>query len=176
MVVGVELEIEILSSPKRERASPPAPKPIALEEIIVVSDETEISEELEPIDVEATEMTKIVPVSLPEEEEEPEIFFYTQELPKFKGGIVKLYQFINRKIRYPSPAFDMGIEGKVYVQFVVKKNGEIAEPKIIKGVHPTLDEEAIRVVNLLPNWLPGKQGGRTVDVHYTLPIVFRLSK
>jgi protein TonB len=83
-------------------------------------------------------------------------------------------QWLNSNIKYPVIAAENGIQGRVVVQFVVSKTGAISDAKVLRGVDPSLDREALRVVNSMPNWTPGKQNGTTVNVRYTLPVTFRL--
>ena len=115
-----------------------------------------------------------------EVEEEPEpvievIFDVVEENPEFIGGIQKLYKYLGDNIYYPEMAKENGIQGKVFVQFVVWKDGSIRDVKVIKGVHKTLNAEALRVINNMPNWKPGKQRGKNVNARFTLPIKFRIS-
>lgn len=103
-----------------------------------------------------------------------QIFFIVEEMPEFPGGEQALRKFIANNIEYPVSAQENGIQGKVYVTFVVDKNGEVANARIARGVDPSLDQEALRVVNSLPKWIPGKQRGQNVNVSYTVPINFAL--
>ncbi len=103
-----------------------------------------------------------------------EIFFIVEEMPEFLGGEQALRQFISNSIDYPKVAQGKGIQGKVYVTFVVTKDGNVANATIARGVDPSLDSEALRVVNSLPKWKPGKQRGQAVNVSYTVPINFKL--
>ena len=103
------------------------------------------------------------------------IFEVVEKEPSFPGGIEKLYAFLSKNIKYPQMAKNNGIQGKVFVQFVINKDGSIEDVKIVKGVHATINKEAKRVVKLMPNWFPGEQRGEAVKVRYTLPIKFRLS-
>ncbi len=100
--------------------------------------------------------------------------FGAEKMPEFKGGIKKLFKYLADNIKYPDEARRAGIEGKVHVQFVVNKKGEIKDVTILRGVNKWLDEEAIRVVKSMPNWKPGKQHGKAVSVYYMLPINFKL--
>lgn len=97
-----------------------------------------------------------------------------EKAPKFPGGMQKLYDFIYENVKYPEEAKKTKLEGKVYVQYTVLKDGRISDAKVVKGVHLLLDTEALRVINLMPNWLPGTSDGKEVDVKYTLPINFKL--
>ena len=103
-----------------------------------------------------------------------EIFFIVEEMPEFPGGEQALREFIAKNVEYPKVAQEKGIQGKVYVTFVVTKDGSIANATIARGVDPSLDTEALRVVNGLPKWKPGKQRGQFVNVSYTVPINFKL--
>src|SRR5690606_17038916 len=114
---------------------------------------------------------RTIPETLDSEEQ---IFFIVEEMPEFPGGELELRKFIANNIKYPVAAQEKGMQGRVYVTFVVDKNGEVANAKIARGVDPALDKEALRVVNSLPKWIPGKQRGQTVNVSYTVPINFAL--
>ncbi|WP_372950125.1 TonB family protein [Mariniphaga sp.] len=105
---------------------------------------------------------------------EEQIFFIVEDMPEFPGGELELRKFIANNIEYPKAAQENGVQGRVYVTFVVDKNGEVANAKIARGVDPALDKEALRVVNSLPKWIPGKQRGQSVNVSYTVPINFAL--
>lgn len=103
-----------------------------------------------------------------------QVFFIVEEMPEFPGGEMALRQFIANKVDYPDDAQKGGIQGKVYVTFVVSKDGSVADAKIARGVNPSLDAESLRVVNSLPKWKPGMQKGKAVNVSYTVPINFVL--
>jgi len=103
-----------------------------------------------------------------------DVFYIVEDMPEFPGGELALRQYIANNIEYPLAAQDNGIQGKVYVTFVVSKDGSVANAKIARGVDPALDKEALRVVNSLPKWTPGKQRGENVNVSYTVPINFAL--
>lgn len=103
-----------------------------------------------------------------------EVYFIVEEMPEFPGGQLALRQFIAQQIKYPVVAQEKGIQGKVYVNFVVGKDGSVRNARIARGVDPSLDREALRVVNSLPQWKPGKQKGKEVAVSYTVPISFVL--
>ena len=104
-----------------------------------------------------------------------EIIKVPEQLPEYPGGMGELMKFLQRNVRYPKEALEQGKQGRVIVQFVVEKDGSITDAKIAKSVDPQLDAEALRVVNAMPNWTPGKQKGKEVRAYFTLPVVFRLS-
>lgn len=99
-------------------------------------------------------------------------YFYVDEMPMFTGGRGALQNYLAESVKYPSEAFKNGIKGKVYVTFVVNKKGGVDRARVVRGVENTLDEEALRVVKSLPNWAPGLEKGKAVDVSYTVPINF----
>lgn len=106
---------------------------------------------------------------------EGEVFQVVEEMPEFPGGMAECMKWLNQNIKYPADAKEKGVQGRVIVQFVVEKDGTIVNAKVVRGVDPDLDAEALRVVNQSPKWKPGKQKGEAVRVKYTLPIMFRLS-
>jgi TonB family protein len=107
-------------------------------------------------------------------DENEQVFFIVESMPEFPGGEIALRRFIANTIKYPVAAQKEGIQGRVYVTFVVNKQGNVTNAKIARGVDPLLDSEALRVVNSLPAWKPGTQRGVPVNVNYTVPIAFAL--
>ncbi|MEX1003249.1 MAG: energy transducer TonB [Crocinitomicaceae bacterium] len=103
------------------------------------------------------------------------IYDMPEQMPQFPGGADAMEQFISSHIKYPPEAKAKNIQGKVYVQFVVEKDGSISEIKIRRGAHQLLDDEAVRVIKLMPDWKPGSMRGKKVRVRYTIPITFGLS-
>ena len=103
-----------------------------------------------------------------------EIFNIVEEMPEYPGGMDELMKFIQRNIRYPKEAQEQGKQGRVIVQFVVEKDGSITDVNIVRSADPQFDAEALRIVNMMPKWTPGKQRGKEVRVRFTLPVTFRL--
>ncbi len=101
-------------------------------------------------------------------------FDSVEQIPEFPGGSVEMMKFLQNTVKYPKEAQDKGIQGKVYVQFVVKSDGTVADAKVVNSVDPLLDAEALRVVKAMPKWKPGMQSGKAVNVKYNIPISFRL--
>ncbi len=101
-------------------------------------------------------------------------FEVVEEMPQFPGGMAALMEFLSKNISYPKEAFEANKQGRVLATFVIETDGSISEAKVVKSVDPSLDEEALRVINAMPNWTPGKQSGKVVRVKYTVPINFRL--
>ena len=107
-------------------------------------------------------------------EKEQKVFDIVEESPQFPGGQSALMQWLRTNIKYPKVAVENGIQGNVYVSFIVRSTGEITDIKVARSVDPLLDQEAIRVIGSMPKWIPGKQGGEAVNVRYTMPLTFRL--
>lgn len=102
-------------------------------------------------------------------------FTMVEQMPQFPGGEEELMTFIKKNLRYPAIASENGIEGRVTIRFVVSKTGEVTNIEVLRGLDPSCDKEAIRVVKAMPKWIPGKQNGKTVQVYFTLPITFKMS-
>lgn len=102
------------------------------------------------------------------------VFDVVEEQPSFPGGQGALISWLAENIKYPVEAAKAGIQGRVIVQFVVTATGSIADVKVVRGVEPSLDKEAVRVISSMPKWTPGKQNGTAVNVRYTYPVTFRL--
>ena len=107
-------------------------------------------------------------------EEETKVFDVVEQMPSFPGGDAELMKFLSTHIKYPVVAEENGIQGRVIATFVVERDGSISDVKVIKSVDPSLDKEAIRVLQSMPKWIPGKQNGSAVRVKYTVPVTFRL--
>lgn len=175
----VEEEIIPITREQEIKPPPPPPPPKVVEVLNIVDDDVKIEDELQIEDSEADDQTVIdvAPVisqKKEEEEEETQVFFIVEDMPEFPGGELALRKYIGNAIKYPVIAQENGIQGKVYVTFVVGKDGSISNASIARGVDPSLDKEALRVVNSLPKWKPGKQRGKPVNVSYTVPINFVL--
>ena len=108
------------------------------------------------------------------EEEDDKIYIRVEKMPEFPSGNEELSKFLVRNIKYPLLAQENGIQGRVICQFIVNADGRIENIEVVSGVEESLDQEAIRVLKLMPNWIPGSQGGENVRVKYTLPIRFSL--
>jgi protein TonB len=107
-------------------------------------------------------------------DDEP-VYLAVENQPEFPGGEEALVRFISMNVKYPPFARENKIEGKVYVSFIIEKDGSVTNIKVLRGVGKSCDEEAKRVVSLFPNFIPGKQNGRAVRVQYFVPINFKLS-
>ena len=162
----------------RPETPPPPPPPEPSQELIIVDDDVEIEEEF-MIDTEATVFTEVqefTPIIVEEEEiEEEQIFTIVEDQPTFPGGDAALMQYLTNNLRYPTMAREAGIQGTVFVTFVVERDGSITDVRILRGVGGGLDEEAVRVVRNMPRWTPGRQRGQAVRVQFNLPIRFVLN-
>jgi protein TonB len=103
----------------------------------------------------------------------PVVYHAAEVMPAFPGGSAAQMAFLRDKLKYPEEALSKGVSGKVLVQFVVDERGHLLDPKVVKGLGAGLDEEALRLVRIMPWWTPGLVAGKPVKVFYTLPIVFR---
>ncbi|MEX2593894.1 MAG: TonB family protein [Anditalea sp.] len=169
---------ELLDIPITEQPPPPPP-PVEQPIIEEIPDEVEIEEEIEvnfDVDVqEETVIKEVVIADAPVEEKADQIFDVVETMPAPPGGMEGWSKYLNNNLKYPTQARRMGIEGTVYVVFVVNTDGSIQDVEILRGIGGGCDEEAMRVVKNAPNWEPGKQRGRPVRVKMRLPIRFKLS-
>ena len=164
-----DMEEEIIPITRQE-VKPPPPPPPPPEIIEIVEDEVEIENEVE-IEETDTDEDEIIEI----EEDDEEFFMVVENMPEFPGGDLGLMKFIQKNVRYPAIAKEYNITGKVYVSFIVDKQGSVTNVKIVRGVDKNLDAEALRVVSLLPKYKPGKQRGKAVRVMFTIPINFTLN-
>jgi len=107
--------------------------------------------------------------------QENTIFDVVERAPEFPGGMEACLKYMYKNIKYPAVAMEAGIQGQVVIQIVIDKDGKIHDPKIVRGVSPELNAEAIRVISNMPQWIPGKQKGKNVATRFTLPVRFRLA-
>jgi len=182
MTASTVMNDEVLDIPITSQPPPPPQQVVQQPNIIEVTEE-EIIEDIEvDFDVEITENEAIeqVEVSMeleePEEEVAEEVFSIVEDQPMPVGGMQGFYTFLNEHIKYPNQAQKLGIEGKVFVEFIVNTDGSLTDLKVVKGIGGGCDEEAIRVLKEAPKWTPGKQRGRAVRVRKVIPIFFKLRK
>ncbi len=175
-----EEQEEIIIQTQQDELPPPPPpeQPEVTTEFEVVEDDKEITNEL-VVDAEVKEETKnieITPVVVEEEEEEEEqqIFTVVENDPEFPGGMDALYKYLAQNIKYPQLARDNNITGRVYVTFVVERDGSITGCRVLRDIGGGCGQEAIRVVKSMPKWTPGKQRGKAVRVQFNLPVNFNL--
>ncbi|NPA36410.1 MAG: energy transducer TonB [Chlorobi bacterium] len=173
----VVAEDDIIPLVKQEEKKPLPPPPQLKDIITVVDNDTELNEELEINDTELNQDDEIDFSNLLNEENEDEedgIFISVEEMPEFPGGNNELLSFLSKSVKYPVIAIENRIQGRVYVYFVVDENGYVSDVRLIRGVDPAIDKEALRVVKSMPRWKPGKQRNKPVKVSFTVPINFVL--
>lgn len=174
-LVVEQVEEEIIPITQQNTPPPPPPPPPAAPEIIQVVDNKADVAEVEMVDTEADATTVVEEFEVKEEVVEEEIFTIVESMPEFPGGGQEaLFKYLQKEMKYPQVAKENGIQGTVFVNFVVGKDGKIRDVKVLRGVNKMLDDEAIRVVKAMPSWSPGKQRGKAVSVSYNLPIKFTL--
>lgn len=103
-----------------------------------------------------------------------QIYDIVEQYTEFPGGYSALTEWIDDNLKYPVEAAMDGIEGRVIVQFIVRSTGKVVDAEVVRGIAPSLDKEALRLINIMPSWIPGRQKGKAVNVRYTLPITFKL--
>ena len=170
--------IPITEQPEQAAPPPPPAAPPIAETLTIVEDDADVEETTIATSEETNQAVEIKYVPVAVEEEEPEertIFEVVEQMPEFpNGGMAGLMQYLSKNIKYPTIAQENGTQGLVIVQFVVNRDGSIVDAKVLRGVDPYLDKEAIRVISSMPKWKPGMQRGKAVRVKYTVPVMFRL--
>lgn len=178
--VNNEVEEMVQITQQNTPPPPPAPPPPSIV-LNIVENTAQINDDIS-IDAEADESTQVdeyktpVPVQAEETEvQEQEVFLVVENAPAFPGGDAARMKFLQDNIKYPVMAKESGIQGTVYVTFVVERSGAVTDVKILRGIGGGCDEEAVRVVKNMPKWEPGKQRGKPVRVQFNMPIKFTLS-
>lgn len=170
------MDLEPIILPEKP-SPPPLPDKIQTDEFVIVDDDSETPEST--LAGTENEGDAVIAVYIPPaiEEDMPfetEIVDWAEVMPMYPGGQKALNGFLSKHMKYPTIPQEHGIEGRVIVQFIVDTDGAINQAKVVRGVHPQLDAEALRVINMMPKWAPGKQRGKAVRVKYTLPVAFKL--
>jgi protein TonB len=174
---------EIIEVPPTE-ITPPPPT-LQLPQVVEVPNETKIVQEIEVnFDVEVSNDTKLQQITIAEpskdieieKEESDEVFMVVEETATPINGMESFYKFASENLKYPGQARRMNVEGKVFVEFIVAKDGTLTNIKIVKGIGAGCDEEAIRILELAPKWKPAKQRGKPVKQRIVLPIFFKLKQ
>lgn len=181
-----QLEEPEVKQEEMKRIEPVAPPPPALKSSIKftapvikkdeeVRDEDEIKSQTEltetKVAISIADLKQVVTQAEPEPEK---VFDMVEQMPQFPGGQAEMMQFISKNMKYPTIAQENGTQGRVTCQFVVGADGKVRDVKVLRGVDPYLDKEAVRVIMSMPKWIPGKQNGKAVSVKYTIPVMFRL--
>lgn len=174
------VEEEIIEITRRFTPPPPPPPETVQADLIDIVEDNTLEEEVEFQSTEDEQKDAVI-INYGEGDgegevyAEDEIFAVVEEMPSFPGGDAALMSYISKNIKYPSIATENGIQGRVICTFVINRDGKVTNAEVIRSVDPSLDKEALRVINNMPAWKPGKQRGKPVRVKYTLPIVFRLN-
>jgi protein TonB len=186
----VEIKMENLDQPQETAPPPPPPPPPPAETVVLLKYLAPVVvDSIKPEDVkqlmtadqaqievknEDVQVVEQVQEEVKEEEAPAEVFVVVEEMPTFPGGETELMKFIYANIVYPEIAKENNVQGRVILRFCVTYKGGVDQVQILKGVDKTLDDEAVRVIKMLPTWKPGKQGGKPVNVWYSVPVTFQL--
>lgn len=182
-MVSMEMEEEIIQTEEEQQnepePEPEQPEPEVTTELEVVDNDAEIENELGIVDAgddanKAAEEVVIAEVQTETEEAEEEIFVFVEQDPEYPGGDAALYEYLGKSIKYPDLARENNITGTVVIKFVVEKDGSISRASILREIGGGCGKEALRVVNAMPKWKPGKQSGKPVRTEFTLPVQFEL--
>ena len=173
----VVLDEEMVEITKQEEQKPqPVEQPQQTTQLEIVEDDVETEDLNINAEVEQNEVIEeyVAPEVVEEEVVEQEIFQIVEEMPAFPGGEAKLMEYVGKNIKYPQIARETGIQGRVFIGFVVEPDGSVSNVKLLRGIGGGCDEEAMRVVKSMPKWKPGKQRGKAVRVSYQIPVLFKL--
>ena len=171
------LDEEMVEITKQEEQKPqPVEMPKQTTQLEIVQDDVEVEDIEINAEVEQNEVIEeyVAPEVVEDEVVEQEIFKIVEEMPSFPGGEQKLMKYVGDNVKYPQIARETGIQGRVFVNFVVEPDGSVSNVSVLRGIGGGCDEEAMRVVKNMPKWKPGKQRGKAVRVQYMLPINFTL--
>lgn len=170
--------------PITQETPPPPPSapavPVLADQIDIVDDEIQVDDDLfmnleDQADMGVQIMDYVESVEEEVVEEEAIPFMLVEEKPSFMGGDANAFsKWVNERLVYPEIAKENGVQGRVTLQFTVNTDGTVSNVKVLRGVDPSLDKEAVRVVSMSPKWTPGKQRDRAVKVTYTFPVIFQL--
>lgn len=170
------VEEEMVEITKQEQKPQPVEVPKQTTQIQVVEDDVEVEDVEINADVDQNEVIEeyVAPEIEEEEIQEAEIFTIVEEMPEFPGGTQKLADYLAKNIKYPQMARESGIQGRVFISFVVEPDGSVSNVNVMRSLGGGCDEEAVRVVKSMPKWKAGKQRGKPVRVSYILPVNFKL--
>lgn len=177
-------EIEdIQITPQDENTPPPPPpeQPVVVEQIQVVEDNVKVADvEITSVDDAFDKLQNTFTPPAPDQRgreevvEDNQIFEFLEEMPEFPGGQAAMMKWLGENVKYPAIATENNIQGRVMVSFVVERDGSVSNVKILRGVDPSLDKEAIRLINAMPKWKPGMQTGKPVRARFNIPVTFKL--
>ena len=173
----IAVDEEMVEITKQDEPKPqPMEMPKQTTQLEIVQDDVEVEDININAEIEQNEVVEeyVAPEIEEEEVVEQEIFQIVEEMPAFPGGEQKLMEYVGKNIKYPQIARESGIQGRVFVGFVVEPDGSVSNVKLLRGIGGGCDEEAMRVIKNMPRWKPGKQRGKAVRVSYQIPVMFRL--
>ena len=156
---------------------PPPPAPDIIEEIQIVDDDVETEDIQINTEDDQNQVQEVIQAPVAVIEEDPEenvVFVVVEKMPEFPGGQKELMKYFSENIKYPIIAQENGIQGRVIVQFTVRKDGSIDDVQVVLSADPSFDKEAIRLIKSMPKWTPGQQRGKAVHCKFTVPVVFKL--
>ena len=171
------LDEEMVEITKQDQPKPqPVEVPKQTTQLTIVEDDVEVEDVNINAEVDQNEVIEeyVAPEVVEEEVTEQEVFTIVEEMPDFPGGVAKLSEYLQKNIKYPQMARESGIQGRVFVNFVVEPDGSVSHVNVMRSLGGGCDEEAMRVVKAMPKWKPGKQRGKPVRVSYILPVNFKL--
>jgi periplasmic protein TonB len=171
---------DIVDITKQDKPVVPPPVPPVLTTILNIVENNTIVPDAPLIDIDDNPLNPVQPWNPPVQapdviDDTDEPFIVVEDEPEFPGGEMARRKFLSENIKYPKTASEVGIDGTVHVTFIIEKNGSVTDVRILRGIGGGCDEEAIRVVKAMPNWIPGKQRGKPVRVQFNMPIKFTLA-
>ena len=171
-------DIEIQQTQQETPPPPPQPQMQDVEALVIVDNDKEVeSLDIKSEDDQSEGIIIAPPVeNIPDETEDVDVVFrIVEKMPEFPGGAQALFKYLSENVKYPVIAQENGIQGKVFCQFTVNKDGSIVDVEVVRSAgDPSLDKEAVRVIKSMPKWNPGKQSNKPVRVKYTVPVNFKL--
>lgn len=177
-------EIEdIQITPPEENTPPPPPpeQPVVVEQIQVVEDNVEVADvQITSVDDAFDKLQNTFTAPAPSQRgreevvEDNTVFEFLEEMPEFPGGQAAMMKWLGENVKYPTIASENNIQGRVMVSFIVERDGSVSDVKILRGVDPSLDKEAMRLVSSMPKWKPGMQTGKPVRARFNIPVTFKL--
>lgn len=172
---------EVVMNTQQDDTPPPPPEPEVpevIEQITVVEDDVETKDIDFSSEDDKDKVQEVIaaPIAAPKEEEDDGtvIFQVVEQMPEFPGGPAALMKYLSSNVRYPVAALENNIQGRVIVQFTVRRDGSIADVQVVRPVNPALDREAIRLISSMPKWKAGMQRGKAVHCKFTVPVTFKL--
>lgn len=179
-----EIEDIQITPPDEDTPPPPPPEeaPVNVEVLQIVEDDVEVADvEIASVDDAFDKLQQTFTPPAPaqrgrgkEKVQEDTIFEFLEEMPEFPGGQAAMMKWLSEHVRYPAIAAENNIQGRVMVSFVVETDGSVSNVKVVRGVDPSLDKEAVRLIESMPKWKPGMQTGKPVRCRYNIPVTFKL--